>query len=228
MKLVEILKIHPLFNNIEIQDIERLLECLDTYERSYKKNEYIILEGSLINFIGIIITGRVFIEKEDYLGNEYIYAEIEKNNIFGEVYIGQSVQGSTVNYKAMTDCVILFIKYKSIFRDCSKNCSYHKKLLENLIKLMASKSRILIEKIEIISKKSLRERIMTYLLMLAEKQKSNRVISHLNHREMSEFLGVNRSAMIRELSRMKREGIIDFNRNQYDILTKSKELFNNN
>ena len=88
MKLVDILEKHPLFNNIERQDIERLLDCLDTYERSYEKNEYIVLEGSLINFIGIIISGRIFIEKEDYLGNEYIYVEIEKDNIFGEVYIG--------------------------------------------------------------------------------------------------------------------------------------------
>lgn len=221
MKLVDILEKHPLFNNIERQDIERLLDCLDTYERSYEKNEYIVLEGSLINFIGIIISGRIFIEKEDYLGNEYIYVEIEKDNIFGEEYIGQNFQSSIVNYKAMTDCVVLFIKNDSIFRDCSKNCSYHKQLLENLIKLMASKSKLLIEKIEIISKKSLRERILTYLLILAEKQKSKRVISNLNHREMAEFLCVNRSSMIRELGRMKEEGIIDFNKNQYVILNRS-------
>lgn len=218
MKLVEILEKHPLFNNIDRNDLKRLLECLDTYERSYEKNEYIILEGSLINFIGIIISGRVLIEKEDYLGNEYIYAEIEKDNIFGEIYIGPTIQSATVNYKAMTDCSILFIRYDSIFRDCRKNCSYHKVLLENLIKLMAYKSRILIDKIDIISKKSLRERIMTYLLLLAEKQRCKTVISHLNHSEMAEFLCVNRSSMMRELARMKQEGIIDFNRNQYEIL----------
>jgi len=86
---------------------------------------------------------------------------------------------------------------------------------------MASKSKLLIEKIEIISKKSLRERILTYLLILAEKQKSKRVISNLNHREMAEFLCVNRSSMIRELGRMKEEGIIDFNKNQYVILNRS-------
>lgn len=170
MNLNIVLEKHPLFKDIGSNGVEQLLECLDIYKKRYKKDEYIVLEGNLINFVGIIVSGRIFMEKEDFFGNKYLYTEIGQDNLFGDVFISSHIKSSTVNYKAITDCTILFIKYSNIMQGCERNCNYHKELLENLINLMALKSRTLMEKIEIISKKSLRDRILTYLSLLAEKQ----------------------------------------------------------
>jgi CRP-like cAMP-binding protein len=217
MNMQIIVENHPLFKNIEKKEIEKLLQCLDIHEKKYKKDEYIVLEGNLINFVGIIVNGRIFMEKEDYFGNKYFYTEIEQHSLFGDVFISPHIKSSTVNYKAITDCTVLFIKYDNIMHFCEKNCDYHKQLLENLINLIALKSRTLMEKIEIISKKSLRDRILTYLALLAEKQQSNNVISPLNHKEMAEYLCVNRSSMLRELSNLQKDDVIDFCKNNYSL-----------
>lgn len=206
---------HQLFAGIDTSDIEKLLNCLSVYKKSYKKDEYIIHEGNKINFVGIIITGRIFMEKEDYYGNNYLYTEIQQDNLFGEVFICPHIQSSTVNYRAITDCTILFIRYDSILHMCGKNCKCHQLLMENLVNLIAFKSRLLMDKIEIISKKSLRERILTYLLLLSRKEQSKTVTSPLNHKELASFLCVNRSSMVRELYHMKEAHLINFNKNTY-------------
>ena len=209
---------HPLFHGIEQQEVEKLLECLVTYTKNYKKNEYIIQEGSLVSFIGVLINGSVFMEKEDYSGNIYFYTEIPKDYLFGEIFICPQLLNSTVNYRANSDCTILFIKYDSILHLCSKCCLGHQQLNTNLINLLALKCRSLIEKIEIISKKTIRERVMAYLELLAQKEHSKEVISPLNHKELASFLCINRSALVRELHRMKEEQLIIFDRNKYILL----------
>jgi CRP-like cAMP-binding protein len=209
---------HPLFDSIEQQEVEKLLECLVTYTKNYKKNEYIIQEGSLVSFIGVLINGSVFMEKEDYSGNIYFYTEIPKDYLFGEVFICPQLLNSTVNYRANSDCTILFIKYDSILHLCSKCCQGHQQLNTNLINLLALKCRSLIEKIEIISKKTIRERVMAYLELQAQKEHSKEVISPLNHKELASFLCINRSALVRELHRMKEEQLINFDRNKYILL----------
>jgi CRP/FNR family transcriptional regulator, dissimilatory nitrate respiration regulator len=209
---------HPLFEGIDHQEMKRLLECLITYTKSYKKNEYIIQEGTLISFIGVLITGSVIMEKEDYLGNNYFYTEIPKDYLFGEVFICPQLLCSTVNYRANSDCTILFIKYDNILHLCSKNCKGHQQLTTNLINLLALKCRSLLEKIEIISKKTIRERILAYLELQTIKEHSKVVISPLNHKELASFLCVNRSAMVRELHLMKEERLIDYDGNKYTLL----------
>jgi CRP-like cAMP-binding protein len=206
---------HPLFRGIAKNDIEKLMYCLSVYKKSYKKNEYIVHTGKEINFVGIILTGRIFMEKEDYYGNNYFFTEIRQDYLFGEVFICPHIQSSTVNYRAITDCTIVFIKYDNILHMCRKSCRYHQILIENLVNLLSIKSRSLMEKIEILSKNSLRERILTYLTQLSLNDHSNIVTSSLNHKELAKFLCVNRSSMIRELNQMKELKLIDFNKNTY-------------
>lgn len=210
-----ILQKHPFFSGIQKNDIEKLLNCLSVYNKSYRKDEYIIKAGNNIDFIGILLSGRIFMEKEDYSGNNYFYTEIQQDNLFGEVFICPDTQSSTVNYRAITDCTILFIKYDTVLHMCRKNCRCHQILIENLVNLIAYKSRGFMDKIEIISKKSLRERILTYLSLLSQKQHSNTVKSPLNHKELADFLCVNRSSMLRELHHMEEANLIKVNRNTY-------------
>nr|WP_243167837.1 Crp/Fnr family transcriptional regulator [Anaerocolumna cellulosilytica] len=190
---------------------------MEAYGRYYKKDEYIILAGNTIDFVGLILEGRVFMEKVDYYGNKYFYTEIKETNTFGEVFIRPMAGNCTVNYKAATESSILFIHYDKLLKSCRKECSSHKQVIDNLINLLAGKNRMFMEKIEIISKKSLRDRILTYLALLMEKSNKTTVRSPLNRKEMAEFLCVNRSAMIRELKRLKEEEIIDYYSNSFII-----------
>lgn len=211
--------LHPLFEGIHPAELGKLLECLSTFTKNYKKDEYIIQEGKAISYIGILMSGRVFMEKEDCSGNVYFFTEIPQEHLFGEVFICPRLLSSTVNYRAITDCTILFIRYDSILHLCGNNCKRHQQLITNLVNLLALKSRYLLEKIEIISKKTIRERILSYLEHLAEKEHSKQVVSPFNHKELADFLCVNRSAMIRELRQMKLAQLIDYNKNNYILKT---------
>jgi CRP-like cAMP-binding protein len=221
--MINMIEDHPLFENIKSKDIDKLLACLSVYQKGYKKNEYIIQIGNKIDFVGIILSGRVFMESEDFYGNNRIYTEIQQKSLFGEVFICPQTKSSNVNYKAITDCTILFIKYENILHMCKMGCSCHQLLIENLVNLIALKSRYLINKIEIISNKTIRERILTYLTQLSFDQHSITVTSPLNHKEMACFLCVNRSSMVRELHNMKVEKLINYDRNIYNL---SKAVLN--
>lgn len=216
--MLNLIEMHPLFEHMSKESIERLLNCFDVQIKNYKKDEYIVLAGGRIDFIGIPLTGQVFMESIDYFGNSYIYTEIRQNSMFGEVFISSPAQRSTVNYKSITDSSILFIKTEPILHLCKNNCPYHQILIENLVSLLAQKSRTLIDKIEIISSKTIRERILIYLFKLSDLQKSRTVISPLNHKELACFLSVNRSSMQRELHQMKEDHLIDYNKNLYVLI----------
>lgn len=208
---------HPLFRGISEADLTRLFFCLNARKKAYYQNEYILMQGDPVKAMGIVLQGKVFMEGEDYSGNSHVYTEMHQGDVFGEIFIGYTPLNSFVNYRAVTDCLILYIEYDAVLEPCSKSCRCHWQLLENMIKLLALKSRMLTEKIEIISKPSLRQRILAYLSFLARRQEEETLHSPLNKTEMAEFLCVNRSSMLRELGRMEDEGILENTGNHYRI-----------
>lgn len=219
------LKNHPLFRNISEENIKLLTDCLDIYEKEYLKNEYIILENNKIDFIGIVTQGSIYMEQEDFFGNKYFFTSMPKNNLFGEIFISYDIIDCSVNYRATTNCKIIFIRYASILNKCQKSCIQHSQLIENLINLMAYKSRILIEKIGIISKSTIRQRLITYFKILSKKQKTNTIISNLNHTELADYICANRSSMLRELKNMEKDGLIKFKDNTYHLSNLSDTYF---
>ena len=199
------------------------MECLHAHQKQYKKGEYIVFAGTPVQYVCVILSGRIFMEQIDRRGNKYLYTEILRQSLFGEPYLYPDAQNSRVNYKAMTDCSILFMEYNRLLHPCFKGCACHRQLIENFIDLIILKNRMLMQKIEIVSRKSLRERIRSYLLFLMEQQRSTTVVCPLNRTELAEFLCVNRSAMTRELRRMQEDGLIDLQKQVFHL--KNRELW---
>lgn len=232
MNYLESIKYHPIFNGISEKDIEILMKCFSFQKKHYKKDEYIILEGDSVQLVGVILHGTILMEKNDPYGNNYFFTELREHEIFAEPFMGSTIQNSSVNYKAMTNCFILTFPYKLIWKMCSKNCTFHSIFIENLMNLLAMKSRTLLAKIEILSKKSIRDRVLTFLTMIKTNQDiigfhntiqtnqfhENEIFLPLNHTEIAEYLCVNRSALVRELSKMKTENIISIENNIFRIL----------
>lgn len=231
MENIELLRDYPLFYRLEKEEIAKILTCFSFKQKKYNKDEYILLEGYPVQTIGIIIHGTVLMEKSDILGNHCFLTELREHEIFAEPFMGFAVQPSFVNYKAMDHCSILFFNYKDMWQPCEYNCTCHSIFTENLMNLLAMKTRTLLAKIEILSKKSIRERILTFINLLQHNNhimgikdnfthpdlKNNQIFIPYNHTELAEYLGVNRSAFVRELKKMKDEGIIDYNKNVYTL-----------
>lgn len=203
-----------LFDGIDSDNLASMLKCFGYIKKHIKKNTYLFMEEDEIHNIGIILSGTVYMIKEDALGNKILITPMVEGEIFGESYICSSQLTSTVSFQAATNCHILFLPFQMIIKTCSHSCSYHHKLIENMMRLVAEKNLKLIQKVEITSNKTIREKILSYLANQVKNHKMQ-IIVPFNRTEFADYLSVNRSSLSRELSKMKSEGIIDYDKNVY-------------
>lgn len=213
----EILKQVAIFQNVSDKNIQNMLKCLGAYEQVYKKNDILVLSGDKISSVGIILSGSAQIVKEDIMGNRNIVSEINTADMFGEAFACANVGKSPVTVLTTTGCSVMYIQFSRIITTCSSACSFHTKLIENMLSLIARKNIFLNNKIDILSQRSTREKLMAYFTMQMQKEGKNRFKIAFSRDELADFLCVNRSALSRELSKMRNEKILDFDKNEFEI-----------
>ncbi len=218
LKHIEVIKRNPLFGEISGNDLKKMLSCLSADYRSYKQNSFIFLAGEMLRHIGIVLSGKIIIIKEDGSGNRGIIAEVYPGEMFGEAFACSEISSSTVSAQAAVDSEVLLINYQRIFTSCTSACAFHTKMIENMMKILAKKVLILNQKVDIISKRTTREKLMAYFEIQKDNSKSNKFTIPFNREELADYLFVDRSAMSRELSRMRDERLIDFNKNKFELL----------
>lgn len=207
-----------LFEGINEGQLSILLTCFSAKIVDYSKNDIILLNGNKIKDIGIVLKGQVQVVKEDFFGNRNILANIEKGNIFGEVFVFANSKNTPVTVYSNTESTILFINYNKIISPCEKACGFHNKLIYNMLHILAIKNFELNQKIEYMSKRSIREKLLAYLSSEAQKNGSNKFSISYNRQELADFLSVDRSALSKELSKLRDENFLIFNKNQFKLL----------
>jgi CRP/FNR family transcriptional regulator, dissimilatory nitrate respiration regulator len=215
---INVLKNGVLFKDIAASDLEGILKCLNVKVSRYEKNETIILLGDPVDFVGVVVSGSIMIMKEDINGNVNIIAKLGTNEVFAEAFACANIKESPVTVQALEDCEIVFLDVKRIIMTCSQACDFHKILIGNLLWLVARKSIILNQKIEIMSKRALREKLLTFFNIQIRMAHSKRFVIPYNREALSQYLCVDRSAMSRELCKMRDEGIIKFKKNEFEFL----------
>lgn len=217
--LNEIVKIKNsrLFENIQETELSSMLNCIGTVVRSFQKSEFIFIEGSELKQIGVVIEGSVHMVKEDVWGEKTILATMTSGEIFGESFVCGEYSSSSVSFQAANNCKILCMPFHRVLCTCNKACVYHHKLIENMVTLIAQKNVKLMNKMEILSKKFIRERILTWLSQQVQINCSEKFESSLGRIELADYLCVDRSALTRELSRMKTDGLLDYDKNTFSM-----------
>lgn len=208
----------PLFSGIAPQDRAAMLHCTGYHISDYKKGETIAFEQERILHIGIVLEGKVDMIKEDIWGGKTLVSRMGKNELFGETFACGSDSLSVVSFVVSEAARVLFMPFCKATHTCSNACEFHQKLVENMVRIIADKNRDLLRKIEVISQKTLREKILAYLSLQAQQQNSRYLELPLGRIELAEYLCADRSALTRELSKMKEEGIIDYDKNIFRIL----------
>ena len=207
-----------LFDGIQLQDMETMLGCIGYHVRSYKKGEIIAFEAETINHVGVVMEGAVDMLKEDVWGNRTMLIRSYPADIFGETFACGEDSLSVVTFAAAEDCKVLFLSFCRVMHTCTHACQFHQTLVENMVRMIARKNRELMRKIEVVSKKTLREKILSYLSIQAQSQGKTTFEIPLGRVEWAEYLCADRSALTRELAKMKDEGLIDYQRNVFEIL----------
>jgi len=212
----------PLFRNIDPQDIPGLLSCVSARTRAFKKGEILLHRGETSVQFGLLLSGSVHIIREDFWGNRSIVGLAGPGEIFAESY-ALALQPLEVSVLAASDGEVLFVDAGKIISGCQQVCSFHTQLSRNLLSMLAQKNLNLTTKIRHMSRKTTREKLISYLSAQALRANSSEFEIPLDRQQLADFLGVERSAMSATLSRLRDEGILTFHKNQFHLLQHEEE-----
>jgi len=215
---LEVLQKCPLFNKIADQDLTALLACLGAKVKCYNKKENIVSEGDAAKYIGIVLSGAAQIVRVDYYGNRSIVAVAEPSELFGESFACAGINEIPVNVVAVEDTEIMLIDCSRLIQQCSNACEFHNQIIYNLMRVVATKNLMFHQKIEITSKRTTREKLMTYLLLQAKKSGGSCFNIPYDRQELADYLEVDRSGLSAEISKLRKEGIINSRRNHFELL----------
>ena len=207
----------PLFDGISEQERGTMLGCIGYHIGTFKKGGIVALEGENLRHIGIVLSGSVDMVKEDLWGHKTMLLRIRKDEIFGETFACGEDNLSVVTFQVSEDARILFLPFDRVMHSCTMACRFHHQLIENMVHIIANKNRDLMRKVEVVSRRSIREKLLTYLSIQAHAQGSRYFEIPLGRLELAEYLCVDRSALTRELAKMKDEGQLDYDRNWFRI-----------
>lgn len=202
------MEVNSIFEGIEEEDIKKMLKCFDAKTRTFKKDRTIVTNIINIKMIGIILEGTANVERYDYNGNRSIIEKLEKNSVFGEVF---SRLGSDISVIATSDCEVLFIEYEHLIKRCKKGCIYHSILTNNVLQLLSKKIVDLNKRLEILSKRTIRDKLLSYFELLANNNPKRSFTLPFTYTDLADYLSIDRSAMMREIKNLKEEGFIETN-----------------
>lgn len=208
----------PLFYGIRPDERKAMLGCIGYHIRSFRKGDIVAFEEENIRHIGIVLSGCVDMIKEDLWGNKTMLLRMRRDELFGETFACGSDNQSIVTFLVTEDAQILFLPFDRVMHSCTMACQFHHRLIENMVRIIANKNRDLMRKVEVVSKRTIREKLLAYLSIQAQVQEQRYFEIPLGRVELAEYLCVDRSALTRELAKMKDEGLIDYDKNCFRIL----------
>ena len=217
-KYLNLLRNCALFKGIDEQDIPGLLGCLGAKQNSCGKGQPVLVEGAPADSFGIVLEGSLQVVREDYYGNRSLLAVVYPGELFAEAFACAGVEHIPVSVLAAEDSRVLMVECHRVLTLCGNACGFHSRLVSNLLQVVAQKNLTLNRKIEFMSRKTTREKLMAYLLSQAKAAGSKEFTIPYDRQELADYLGVERSAMSAELSKLQKEGILQTTRSRFTLL----------
>lgn len=211
------IKNSPVFYGMNDEELKGLLECFRARVRKYEKEEMIIRQGDIISNIYLILDGGVNIEKDSYWGRRIIISRLGKNQNLALSFVGSKNVESSVDAITVEETLVLILSYEKCTSFCQNACTRHKVLINNLFQILSKENIELIQKIENVSQKTIRDKVLTFLSNEAQKNHSNQFDIKFNRQDLADYLNVDRSAMSFELSKLQKEGLIKYNKNHFEL-----------
>ena len=215
-KYAGVLKGSKLFANVSEDEILAMLACLDAKERHYKEGEYVFRQGETVDSVSVLAEGALLVQADDYWGNRSIITFVSPGELFGQAYLaGEAIMNDVA---AAKDSTVVFFDAKRVLTTCSSACPFHNQVIRNLFFALSETNLRLVTKLGHIQKRTTREKLMSYLSLMAKKAGSNSFTIPFNRQELADFLSVDRSAMSAELCRMRDEGLLRFNKSSFTLM----------
>ncbi len=213
----EALKNNPLFANIDVTNLKSLLTCLEVSQRKYGKGECIFTLGDKAVQVGVVISGGAMVLMEDMEGQRTILSHVGPGELFGEAFSCAGIDSLPVSVAASEASEVMLFDYRKIVTTCPSACAFHTRMIMNMLRLLAEKNIQLTRKIEHISKRTTREKLLSFLSTEAGLAGSTNVEIPYNRQELADYLCVDRSALSRELGAMQAEKLITYDRKRFTL-----------
>ena len=217
-KFLDVLKRCPLFFDLSDDDIMTMLDCLKARTDVFNKNCTIFPEESPAKYIGIVLSGSVQITQADYYGNRSILGNLREGELFAEAFACTQTASMPVSVITNEKSNIMLIDCNQILQTCQNGCIHHQQLIYNLMRVLALKTIMLQQKVEVISKRTTRDKLLTYLTICAKKNNKNSFKIPFNRQELADYLEADRSGLSAQISKLKKEGVLECRRNHFTLL----------
>ena len=204
-KFFEIIWNSQLFSGIEKEEIQEMLTCLDAKQKQFPKGDFIFRTGDSTDELGLLLTGTAFIFHNDFWGNRNILSDITPGQTFAETFACAPGRVMTVSVIAESDCEVLFLNVRRILTVCPAGCSHHSRIIRNLLSDLAAKNLACNEKLAHMSQRTTRAKLISYFSAAAQKNNNFEFDIHFSRQ----------SGLSLELSRMKKDGLIDYHKNHF-------------
>ena len=208
----------PLFEGIHPQNLLIVLNCLGARVERFTKKQTIFSEGTPARQIGILLSGSAQIVQNDYYGNRSLIDEVIVGEAFGEAFACAGMTALPVTILAHDPCEVLLLESEHVLHTCDTSCIHHRRLIFNLMKVLATKTILVHQRIEITSKRTTREKLLTYLALQAKRNASNSFRIPFDRQELADYLEVDRSGLSSEIGKLRREGILLSQKNHFTLL----------
>ena len=219
----DILSQCSLFSGISRQEMGLMLKCLDGKITCIAKGKPVFLEGDPAEFVGVVLSGQVQIVRTDYYGNRSVLTVVSPGGLFAEAFACAGVEALPVSAMALQASTVLLLDCKRVLTGCSNACPFHSRLVHNLLRGIAQKNLMLTSKIRCMSQKTTQEKLMEFLLEQAKQHDSAEFVIPYDRQALADYLGVERSAMSAEISKLKKAGRIDYSGSRFRVLTPDKK-----
>lgn len=208
---------NALFNGIADRELPEVLSQIGAKIRRYDKDAYILLSDSSSRLMGIVLSGEIQVLKEDAFGNRAIIAQFGPGHLFGEAFAFAQTERLPVSVLAVSECHVLLLDYHHLIAPCPGCCNQHSLLVSNMLRILAHKNILLNAKIEVLSRRTTREKLLTYLHGQSLMHGSLSFDIPFNRQQLADYLCVDRSALSSELGKLRNESVLQFRRQHFEL-----------
>ena len=208
----------PLFQGISYESYCAMLHCFQAVQKSFRSDELIYdFTMPTNNAVGIVERGSASLIRIDEEGVSTVMEELGPGGVFGRTLAFATSNGDSLEVISRTSCDVLFIDYPHILKRCERACTHHSLLVQNMLRLMSDKAQALSERVDVLSRRSIREKLLCYFRQLADKAGEETFTLPFSLSTLADYIATDRSAMMRELKRLREEGVVQSEGRQFTL-----------
>jgi len=208
-----------LFYDITDQEVEAMIQCFRMRRCRFHPGQIICTYGESAGEVGVLVSGEAELVRLDYAGNRTILERLETGGVFGESLAFTPTLGDCVEVVSAAGSEVLFMEYSHIMKRCENACAHHSKLVQNMFRLVAEQTRRLSQRVEVLSRRSIRDKLMCWFQLRRLAAGADSFTLPFTLSALADYISADRSAMMRELRRMKEEGLVEMDGRRVTLRT---------